>query len=297
MEEELDKGHAKKGLQVYCAKMCSGWSDKVTKGFTWAIYNCHSNAEELQKLLLAFPHHWAGDHKYCSSQCSQINDNKKRLDLENNKDRKIYQALCDIMALYAKRATKFISADSTNWNESLNRSILVGCPKVVDYSKTSTNRVDLQLLRTQVGENYIQKMLQAVGINSTEYDTIQIQKYNNVQEKQSIYKRSPENLKRKYFSKLSYKHLHSKANANAKNSYYHSAQTRIVVEASENARLTQEIQQIQPQQETIHTFCTCTSACKTKRCPCRAANRECNSLCIKHTNCSNLPSNGNSFSN
>lgn len=139
--------------------------------------------------------------------------------------------------------------------------------------------------------------MEEIGIDITEYDAIQIQKYNTVQEKQYEYKRSPENLKKKYLSKLSYKHLHSKANINDENSYYYSERTRIVAEVSENARLVQEIQHIQPQQNVTQTFCVCTSTCKTKRCPCRAMDRKCNALCIKHKNCSNLPNNRNSSSN
>lgn len=74
-------------------------------------------------------------------------------------------------------------------------------------------------------------------------------------------------MKEEYLSKLSYKHLHSKANANAENSYYHSAQSRIVAEVTKNA----DNCQIPPQQGVGQIFCTCTHAC-------RAINRECNAL-------------------
>ena len=219
VEKWSDTVHAKRNLLNHLYKLKSDksfpaneskLSNKVIeylgKCFSYCITQNAGNSQALQEGIKLIVPHAFGDHGNCKQLwCGYKKDsNYKHKDLPFGKDLvgdNLRKSLEEVFEIYSSETVvkKLLQNASSQRNESLNSTIGSENPKTRFYggSESADHRVACAVAQTNLGKQYLSKVLETVHITPGCTMTKQIQKMDYERKQDKIRKQSKEFKKRR----------------------------------------------------------------------------------------------------
>lgn len=194
----------------------------IQRCFSYAVKQNVGDLLKIKSALLNIPEHLFNNHTGCKPDwCASINEkNKENYEPSFRIESEIlYQSLKDLFQKLSENAHKFISAASSQANESLNRSMCSKAPKNICYSLSNScnYRFAATCAQKNVGQDYRQDCLTKVGISWSENLKNHSTKTNKTLKRKREYIKDPKNKKRRLDKKADrgqLKYLQSKKEGN-----------------------------------------------------------------------------------
>jgi len=147
-KEGLDKSHGVKNITKKINNKI--WKEKIKKTLNKVLNECNKDPDKIREDLDKWLRHWKGDHSKCGGKCKE----GQAFNLEKVSHEKLFKKIEKLLGDFAKKAEWYKSNITTSIVESMNRSLVVGVNKNIDFPMTYGGRIDGEIARVNEGETW-----------------------------------------------------------------------------------------------------------------------------------------------
>lgn len=144
--------------------------DQFVRCFSAAVHQNKGNLVNMKLAIANISQHAKGCHENCGSWCGvQSGKENYQSSFSNLKNKTLRSEIDNIFSKFSENAEKFITAGSSQANESLNNTMAQKAPKRICYSQSASAdyRFAAAVNQKNYNEHYIVKTMDKVGLSHT----------------------------------------------------------------------------------------------------------------------------------